>query len=121
MIEDKVARPTEIRLNQTKDQLHLIYADGNTLTFTAEFLRVHSPSAEVQGHGPSERKIIGGKRRVMISTIEPVGHYAIRILFGDGHSTGIFSWDYLQEIGSDHEKLWSQYLRDLEQRGLSRD
>lgn len=121
MIDERTIWPTEIRLNPAKNELHITYDDGNAFVLTAEFLRVHSPSAELKGHGEAERKIIGGKSRVTISAIEPTGHYAIRIIFSDGHSTGIYSWLYLHEIGRDREELWRQYLQDLEKRGLSRD
>ncbi len=121
MTDDKTAWPTEIRLNPARDQLHVAFDDGSAFTYTAEFLRVHSPSAEVKGHGADERKIIGGKRSVMIADIQPTGNYAVRLTFSDGHSTGIYSWPYLFEIGEDQDALWQQYLRDLEARGLSRD
>lgn len=113
--------PTEIRLKPATAELHIAFDDGAAFTFTAEFLRVHSPSAEIKGHGDTERKIVGGKKSVTISTVEPTGNYAIRPIFSDGHSTGIFSWNYLYEIGRDHDSLWRQYLQDLEERGLSRE
>lgn len=121
MIREQTASPTEIRLNPAKNELSVTFSDDSRFIFSAEYLRVHSPSAEVKGHGAGERKIVGGKRLVTISTIEPTGHYAIRILFSDGHNTGIYSWPYLYEIGHDKEELWKQYLRDLEQRGLARE
>jgi DUF971 family protein len=112
--------PTEIRLNPAKDQLRVGFGSGEAFTFPAEFLRVHSPSAEVTGHGADQRKILGGKRHVIITGIEPTGHYAVRLTFSDGHSTGIYTWAYLHEIGHNQDALWSQYLADLESRGLSR-
>ncbi len=112
--------PTEIRLSPAKDTLHVAFDDGRAFALSAEFLRVHSPSAEVKGHGEGERKIIGGKQAVTIAGVEPTGNYAVRLQFSDGHGTGIFSWPYLYEVGRDHDALWTQYLRDLETRGLSR-
>lgn len=86
----------------------------------AEYLRVESPSAEVQGHGPSQKQIIGGKKDVKIAAIEPVGNYAIRILFDDGHDTGLYSWNYLHELGRDHNAKWTAYLRALQAGGRER-
>ncbi|MDH3582151.1 MAG: gamma-butyrobetaine hydroxylase-like domain-containing protein, partial [Hyphomicrobiales bacterium] len=83
--------------------------------------RVNSPSAEVQGHSPDQRKTVGGKKKVLIKTLEPVGNYAVRILFDDGHDTGLYSWSYLAELGAEHEQRWSGYLEELAQKGLSRD
>lgn len=120
MIHEQTPSPTEIRLNPAKNELTVTFDDDSRFIFSAEFLRVHSPSAEVKGHGADERKIIGGKRGVTILSIEPTGHYAIRILFSDGHNTGLYSWPYLRETGRDQEKLWNQYLQDLEKRGLTR-
>jgi DUF971 family protein len=97
------------------------FEDGANFTCSAEFLRVHSPSAEIKGHGDTERKIVGGKRAVKIIAVEPTGNYAVRLTFSDGHNTGIFSWPYLHEIGADHDSLWQQYLADLDRKGLQRD
>lgn len=121
MTEPQDHWPTEIRLNPAKDRLHVAFEDGRSFSLSAEFLRVHSPSAEVKGHGGEERKIIGGKRHVLIAAIEPVGNYAIRPTFSDGHGTGIFSWLYLYEVGSGEAALWRQYTDDLAKRGLTRD
>jgi DUF971 family protein len=112
--------PTEIRLNPAKDMLLVEFEDGRAYALSAEFLRVHSPSAEVQGHSPEERKILGGKRGVTIVLIELTGNYAVRLVFSDGHSTGIYTWDYLGELGEGHGALWAQYLAELEKRGLRR-
>ena len=112
--------PTEIRLNGAKDTLHVAFDDGTDFALSAEFLRVYSPSAEVRGHGAADRKILGGKRTVMIAAIEPVGNYAVRLVFSDGHSTGIFSWAYLHEMGTGESALWRLYLHDLERLGLAR-
>ena len=113
--------PTEIRLNGAKDRLHVAFDDGTEFALSAEFLRVHSPSAEVRGHGAEDRKILGGKAKVMIAAIEPVGNYAVRLIFSDGHSTGIYSWAYLHEAGSGEAGLWRLYLDDLERLGLRRE
>jgi DUF971 family protein len=113
--------PTEIRLSPAKDRLHIEFENGDAFDLPAEFLRVHSPSAEVTGHGAEERKILGGKKLVTITGVEPTGNYAVRLSFSDGHSTGIFTWPYLHEIGRDQRALWEQYLADLKARGLSRD
>ena len=113
--------PTEIRLNAAKDRLHVAFDDGAEFALSAEFLRVHSPSAEVRGHGAADRKILGGKSKVMIAAIEPVGNYAVRLTFSDGHSTGIYSWAYLHEVGSGESALWRLYLHDLARLGLKRE
>ena len=113
--------PTEIRLNEDKKTLHVAFDNGEAFAFTAEFLRVTSPSAEVQGHGEGQKKTIGGKRDVEIMGIEPVGNYAVRISFTDLHNTGYFSWDYFLNSGRNLTEIWSTYLVELENKGLSRD
>lgn len=113
--------PTEIRLAKDKAHLHITFSDGQQHEYRAEYLRVVSPSAEVQGHGPSQRQTIGGKRNVEIMKVEQVGNYAIRLTFTDLHDSGIYSWDYLQEIALDYENLWGRYLREIEEQELSRD
>ena len=113
--------PLEIRLVKADRTLHVSFDDGNHFVFPAEYLRVESPSAEVQGHGPSQRTIVPGRRHVGIMTIEPVGHYAVRLLFDDLHDTGIFSWDYLHQIGMEQDGRWRAYLAALSEKGLSRD
>jgi len=113
--------PTEIRLNRAEKRLEIDFDDGSRFAFPAEFLRVESPSAEVQGHGPHERRTVPGKRSVGITGLEPVGHYAIRILFDDGHDTGIFSWDYMYRLGREQGQRWRDYLAALASQGLSRD
>lgn len=113
--------PTEIRLNRQERVLHVAFDDGARFAFPAEYLRVESPSAEVQGHGPGQRKIIAGRRHVGIMAIEPVGNYAVRLDFDDLHDTGIFSWDYLYELGQQQDRRWAAYLAALDERGLSRD
>ncbi len=112
--------PLELRLNPAKDILTVSFSDGTQASLSAELLRVHSPSAEVQGHSPSEKKLVSGKARVQVTGIEPVGNYAVRLTFSDGHSTGIYSWGYLHELGQKRELLWSQYLRELDAAQLSR-
>jgi DUF971 family protein len=113
--------PSEIRLKKAEKCLEVDFDDGISFSYPAEFLRVESPSAEVMGHGPDQKKTIPGRRHVAILKLETVGNYAIRIDFDDLHSTGIFSWDYLYEIGQRHDELWQIYLDKLAAHGLSRD
>ena len=117
----KTPWPTELRVNRAEKRLTLTFEDGASFTLPAELLRVESPSAEVQGHGPSQKTILAGRRHVSIMELEPVGNYAVRILFDDLHSTGIYSWRYLHYLGRNQAKLWAEYLKALEERGLSRD
>jgi DUF971 family protein len=112
--------PSEIRLAKTRDGLEIAFESGEKVALAAEYLRVSSPSAEVQGHSPSERKVIGGKRSVLITDIEPVGNYAIRLIFSDGHSTGLYTWSYLLELGRNQGTLWPKYLEELAAKGLNR-
>jgi len=113
--------PIEIRLKTVERILEVDFDDGVTFRYPAEFLRVHSPSAEVQGHGPGQKQLVAGRRHVGIIGLEPVGNYAVRIKFDDLHDTGIYSWRYLYEIGRRQDELWQVYLDDLAARGLSRD
>ena len=113
--------PTELRLSRDKRSLRVAFDDGAAFDLPAEYLRVMSPSAEVQGHSPSERKTVPGKRDVAIINIEPVGNYAVKLIFDDLHDTGIFGWDYLFELGVKHEERWRNYLGELDARGLTRD
>lgn len=115
------AVPTEIRVSKDKRTLTITLEDGKRYELSAEYLRVNSPSAEVQGHSESERKIVGGKKDVEIMSVAPVGRYALRIGFTDLHDTGIFSWEYLVELGVDYEARWQTYLDQLAERGLSRE
>ena len=101
--------------------LEVDFDDGCNFRLPAELLRVESPSAEVQGHGPGQRTIVAGRRHVGIMKVEPVGNYAVRLHFDDLHDTGLYSWDYLYELGTNQERLWRDYLAALEERGLSRD
>lgn len=116
-----MATPTEIRLDRAARVLHVSFDDGTAYALPAEYLRVESPSAEVQGHSPDQKQTVAGRRLVGISGVEPVGHYAVRLLFDDGHNTGIFSWAYLRELGQEQDRRWAGYLDALASRGLSRD
>jgi DUF971 family protein len=113
--------PTAITLHQATRVLEIAYDDGRTFRLPFEFLRVYSPSAEVRGHGPGQEVLQTGKRSVGIEAVEAVGHYAIRPQFSDGHASGIYSWDYLYEIGSRQEALWRDYEARLAAAGASRD
>ncbi|GLQ05014.1 gamma-butyrobetaine hydroxylase-like domain-containing protein [Sneathiella chinensis] len=120
---DKAGRPkpTEVRLIKAEKTLAIRFADGHSFRFPAELLRVESPSAEVQGHNPAQKQIIAGRRHVGIMSMEPVGHYAVRLSFDDLHDTGLFSWSYLYELGLTQDAVWEQYLDNLAKAGLSRD
>ena len=113
-------KPSHIRLHKDKDALTVSFPEA-CYTFTAEFLRVNSPSAEVQGHGPHQKKCLGGKKMVTIQAIEPVGHYAIRLIFSDGHSTGIYTWDYFADMGEKQFDIWADYAKTLKEHGLHRE
>jgi DUF971 family protein len=113
--------PTELRVDRAEKRLTVTFDNGERFVLPAELLRVESPSAEVQGHGPSQKTIIAGRRHVGIMELEPVGNYAVRIRFDDLHDTGMYSWPYLYHLGKNQDKLWADYLEALEQRGLSRD
>jgi DUF971 family protein len=114
------AWPTELRLHKDRKTLTVSYEAGERFDLAAEYLRVRSPSAEVQGHSPSERRTVGGKQNVQILELHPIGNYAVRLAFDDMHSTGIFSWEYLFELGRNREKYWNEYLAELSEKGLSR-
>lgn len=113
--------PSNIKLHKKSALLELQYDDGSSLSLGAEFLRVHSPSAEVRGHGKGQETLQTGKRNVKLINIEPIGNYAIKLSFDDGHDTGIYSWSYLHKLGTDHDSLWQQYLEKLRVAGASRD
>jgi DUF971 family protein len=113
--------PTEIRLDRAARVLHISFDDGKDFALPAEYLRVESPSAEVQGHSPDQKQTVAGRRLVGISAIEPVGHYAVRLIFDDRHDSGIFSWTYLRILGEEQHLRWAAYLAALASRGLSRD
>lgn len=113
--------PTEIRLNRAEQVLHVAFDTGEHFALPAEYLRVESPSAEVQGHGPGQKVIVPGRRHVGIMRVEPVGHYAVRLVFDDLHDTGIYSWDYLLELGREQDDRFAAYEQALAAKGLSRD
>ncbi|MFZ9633038.1 MAG: gamma-butyrobetaine hydroxylase-like domain-containing protein [Alphaproteobacteria bacterium] len=113
--------PVEIRLLKAEKRLDVAFDDGRSFSYPAELLRVESPSAEVQGHGASQKQVVSGRRHVGILGLEQVGNYAVRIRFDDLHDSGIFSWQYLRELGENQDKVWADYLASLEARGLSRD
>ena len=113
--------PTELRLKKAENLLEIAFDSGARFGLPAEYLRVESPSAEVQGHGPGQKQLVAGKAGIGIRQLEPVGRYAVRILFDDGHDTGIYSWTYLHQRGAEQEKRWADYLAALKKAGLSRD
>jgi len=114
-------QPTEIKLHQASRVLEIAFADGRTFRLPYELLRVYSPSAEVRGHGPGQETLQTGKRDVTITNVESVGHYALRPTFSDGHDTGIYSWDYLYDLGVRQDELWRRYIERLGEAGVSRD
>jgi DUF971 family protein len=114
-------RPTEITLHKQSRTLDVAFDDGARFAFPCEYLRVHSPSAEVRGHGPGQEVLQTGKRGVAIEEIEPVGVYAVKLAFSDGHNTGIYSWDYLYDLGTRQDANWKTYLARLAREGKSRD
>ncbi len=113
-------QPTAITLHRASHVLEVAFDDGEAFRLPAEYLRVHSPSAEVQGHGPGQRVLVAGKRDVNIDAVEPVGNYAVLLRFSDGHATGLFSWPVLHELGRDQARNWQAYLDALSANGLSR-
>lgn len=118
MIADAVA--TEIRLDRAARVLYVTFGETGSVALPAEYLRVESPSAEVQGHGRDGKKTVGGKSAVNITAVEPVGNYAVRLVFDDGHDTGIFTWSYLSQIGHEYPTRWAGYLAALAAKGLAR-
>ena len=114
-------QPVEIKLHQKSRRMEIAFSDGNRFDLSFELLRVYSPSAEVRGHGPGQEVLQAGKRDVEIVSIEPAGNYAIQPTFSDGHSTGIYSWEYLYALGQNREELWQEYLERLERAGASRE
>lgn len=113
--------PREIRYDSTAKAVEIEFDDGKTFRYPAELLRVESPSADVQGHGPSQKTILPGRKHVGIMAIEPVGNYAVRIRFDDLHDTGIFTWEYLRDMGERQDEIWRTYLDNLAAKGLSRE
>jgi len=120
LTEEKRPWPLEIRLSKDRKTLTVRFDDGADFALSAEYLRVLSPSAEVQGHSRDQRVTVPGKEEVAIAAIDPVGNYAVRLTFSDGHNTGIFSWSYLRHLGEDEPTLWREYLGELAAKGLSR-
>ena len=120
-MDRKPPRPVEIDLHQVSRVLDVAFDDGRSFSMPCEYLRVFSPSAEVRGHGPGQEVLQAGKREVNIRAIDPVGNYAVKLVFSDGHDTGIYSWEYLYELGVKHDANWNAYLKRLEQAGKSRD
>ena len=119
--DPKAPHPTDLTLHQQSRVLEIAFDDGRTFRLPYEFLRVHSPSAEVRGHGPGQEVLQTGKRDVTITEIEPVGHYAVRPKFSDGHDSGIYSWEYLYELGASQDELWRGYLERMAAANASRD
>jgi DUF971 family protein len=113
--------PTELRVDSGKTTLNVVFDSGERFALAAEYLRVESPSAEVQGHSAAQKQILAGKRRVKIAGVDAVGNYAARIRFDDGHDTGLYSWDYLHELGRDRDKKWAAYLSALRNMGGKRE
>ncbi len=113
--------PTEILLHQKSRVLEIAFSDGKRFRLPCEFLRVYSPSAEVRGHGPGQEVLQAGKKDVEITELEPVGAYAVRPVFSDGHDTGIYSWDYLYTLGVNQDEMWRRYLERMDEAGASRE
>ena len=113
-------RPTEIVLHQASHALEVAFDDGSRFSLPCEYLRVESPSAEVQGHGPGQKVLVPGKRDVNIRGIVPIGNYAVQLQFDDGHDSGLYSWSYLHELGREYDARWPAYLAEMDRRGLSR-
>lgn len=113
--------PTDIKLHKQSATLEIVYKDGSSDHLSAEFLRVHSPSAEVRGHGKGQEVLQFGKRHVKLINVQAVGNYAVKLVFDDGHDTGIYSWDYLRELGANEKALWSDYLAKLQEAGKTRE
>src|SRR5919112_4222205 len=120
-MSEKGPWPVELRLKRAAKRLDIEFDDGNKFSLPAEYLRVESPSAEVQGHGPGEKRIVAERAHVGILDLEPVGNYAVRIKFDDLHDTGIYSWQYLYELGQEQGTRWEKSLADLAERGMSRE
>jgi DUF971 family protein len=119
-LSEKQPWPTEIRLRKDRRALLVRFDDGKDYDLAAELLRVLSPSAEVQGHSPEQRQTVPGKANVAVSAVDPIGNYAVRLTFSDGHNTGLFSWTYLRHLGENRERLWADYLADLKSKGMTR-
>jgi len=120
-LDNKTPMPTEIKLHQKSRMLEIAFSDGQRFELPCEFLRVYSPSAEVRGHGPGQEVLQVGKKNVEITDVQPVGSYAIQLVYSDGHDGGLYSWDYLHDLGVNQEALWTQYLERMNEAGASRE
>ncbi|MDP2154575.1 MAG: DUF971 domain-containing protein [Sulfuricella sp.] len=120
-LDSKTPMPTEIKLHQKSRMLEIAFSDGQRFELPCEFLRVYSPSAEVRGHGPGQEVLQVGKKNVEITDVQPVGSYAVQLVFSDGHDSGLYSWDYLHDLGVNRESLWKQYLERMNEAGASRE
>ena len=119
-MSEKQPWPTEIRLRKDRRALLVGFDDGKHYDLAAELLRVLSPSAEVQGHSPEQRQTVPGKADVAVTAVDPIGNYAVRLTFSDGHNTGLFSWTYLRHLGENRDRLWAEYLAGLKAKGMTR-
>lgn len=120
-LDQATPQPTEIKLHQKSRLLEIAFADGSRFNLPCEFLRVYSPSAEVRGHGPGQEVLQVGKINAEITQVEPVGTYAVNLAFTDGHNTGIYSWDYLYDLGTNQTSLWERYLERMKEAGANRE
>lgn len=120
-IERETPIPIEVKVHKKSRLLELVYGNGEAYSLNFEFLRVFTPSAEARGHGPGQETLQTGKRNIDLEGVEPVGTYALRLIFSDGHDSGLYSWDLLHNLAVHHEELWQEYLNQLEKQGLSRD
>lgn len=120
-LDSKTPIPTEIKLHQKSRMLEIAFSDGQRFELPCEFLRVYSPSAEVRGHGQGQEVLQVGKNNVEITDVQPVGSYAVQLVFSDGHDSGLYSWDYLHDLGVSQEALWKQYLERMNEAGASRE
>jgi DUF971 family protein len=120
-LDNKTPMPTEIKLHQKSRMLEIAFSDGQRFELPCEFLRVYSPSAEVRGHGPGQEVLQVGKKNIEITDVQPVGSYAVQLVFSDGHDSGLYSWDYLHDLGVNQEVLWEQYLNRMNESGASRE
>lgn len=120
-LDSKTPMPTEIKLHQKSRMLEIAFSDGQRFELPCEFLRVYSPSAEVRGHGAGQEVLQVGKKEVEISDVQPVGSYAVQLVFSDGHDSGLYSWDYLHDLGVNQEALWQRYLERMNEAGARRE
>ena len=120
-LDSKTPMPTEIKLHQKSRMLEIAFSDGQRFELSCELLRVYSPSAEVRGHGPGQEVLQVGKKNVEITDVQPVSSYAVQLVFSDGHDSGLYSWDYLHDLGVRQEALWNQYLERMKEAGANRE